>query len=149
MAKYLLDTNVLLALAWPSHEFHEAAHRWWTHSRKRSATCALTELAFIRLSSNPAFTQDAVTPYEAATLLERLVALEQHEYWSDLPHLRREDFRNLSGHKQLTDFYLMKLASLNEAKLATFDSRIHVFAPPEALELINRYDRDSSWPIAR
>src|ERR1700719_2913940 len=51
MAKYLLDTNVLLALAWPSHEFHEAAHSWWTHSRKRWATCALTELAFIRLSS--------------------------------------------------------------------------------------------------
>src|SRR5580693_144211 len=44
MAKYLLDTNVLLALAWPSHEFHETAHRWWTHSRKRWATCALTEL---------------------------------------------------------------------------------------------------------
>jgi hypothetical protein len=43
MAKYLLDTNVLLALAWPSHEFHEAAHSWWTHSRKRWATCALTE----------------------------------------------------------------------------------------------------------
>ena len=140
MAKYLLDTNVLLALAWPSHEFHEAAHRWWTHSRKRWATCALTELAFIRLSSNPAFTRDAVTPYEAATLLERLVALEQHEYWGGLPHLRREDFRNLSGHKQLTDFYLAKLAAVHEAKLATFDSRIHAITTPETLELIARHE---------
>jgi predicted nucleic acid-binding protein len=107
MAKYLLDTNVLLALAWPSHEFHETAHRWWSHSRKRWATCALTELAFIRLSFNPAFTRDAVTPYEAATLLERLVSVEQHEYW----RLQREDFRRLSGHKQLTDFYLTSLAA--------------------------------------
>jgi predicted nucleic acid-binding protein len=76
MAKYLLDVNVLLALAWPSHEFHASAHHWWIGSGKRWATCALTELGFIRLSSNPSFTRDAVTPYEAAALLERLVALE-------------------------------------------------------------------------
>ena len=70
--------------------------------------------------------------------LERLVAQEQHEYWSALPHLRPEDFRNLSGHKQLTDFYLAKLAAVHEAKLATFDSRIHVITTPETLELIAR-----------
>jgi uncharacterized protein len=118
MAKYLLDVNVLLALAWPSHEFHAAAHRWWTGSRKRWATCALTELGFIRLSSNPGFSRDAVTPYEAATLLERLVALERHEYWSELPHLRRDDFRRMTGHKQVADFYLTKLAALHKAKVA-------------------------------
>ena len=136
MVKYLLDINVLLALAWPSHEFHEAAHRWWTHSRKRWATCALTELAFIRLSSNPAFTRDAATPFEAATLLERLVALDQHEYWSTLPHWSPEGFRHLSGHKQLTDYYLTKLAAANEAKFATFDSRIHTLTTRETLELV-------------
>jgi toxin-antitoxin system PIN domain toxin len=141
MAKYLLDANVLLALAWPSHEFHEAAHRWWTGSRKRWATCALTELAFIRLSSNPVFTRDAVTPYEAATLLDHLVDLGQHEYWTDLPHLKREDFRKVSGHKQLTDLYLTKLAVGHEAKLATFDSRIHAMTTPETLELIARSER--------
>jgi toxin-antitoxin system PIN domain toxin len=138
MAKYLLDVNVLLALAWPSHEFHGTAHRWWTASSKRWATCALTELGFIRLSSNPGFTSDAVTPYEAATLLERLVALERHEYWSELPHLSREDFRRMTGHKQVTDFYLTKLARLHKAKVATFDSRIQAITGPETSELINR-----------
>ena len=118
MAKYLLDTNVLLALAWPSHEFHEAAHSWWTHSRKKWATCALTELAFIRLSSNPAFTRDAVTPYEAATLLEQLIALEQHEYWSGLAHLRREDFRNLSGHKQTHGFLSREAGCCTRSKIS-------------------------------
>src|SRR6202795_3148942 len=110
MCKYLLDTNVLLALAWPSHEFHEAAHGWWSHSRKRWATWPLTKLAFIGFFANPALTRDAVSPYQAAALLERLIALEQHEYWTDLPRLKREDFRDLRGHKQLTDFYLTKLA---------------------------------------
>jgi hypothetical protein len=32
-----------------------------------------------------------------------------------------------SGQKQLTDFYLMKLAAVHEAKSATFDSRIRAF----------------------
>lgn len=138
MAKYLLDVNVLLALAWPSHEFHSAAHRWWTGSSKLWATCAITELDFIRLSCNPGFTRDAVTPYEAATLLDRLVALERHEYWSELPHMSREEFRRMSGHKQVTDCYLTKLAMLHKAKVATFDSRIQAITSPEALELINR-----------
>jgi hypothetical protein len=50
--------------------------------------------------------------------------------------LSREDFRSLSGHKQLTDFYLTKLAAVHEAKLATFGSPIHGISTPEALELI-------------
>ena len=51
---YLLDANVLLALAWPNHQFHAAATRAMGRSRGRWATCALTQLGFIRLSSNPA-----------------------------------------------------------------------------------------------
>jgi predicted nucleic acid-binding protein len=86
----------------------------------------------------PGFSRDAVTPYEAATLLERLVALERHEYWSELPHLRRDHFRGITGHKQVTDFYLAKLAALHKAKVATFDSRIHTLMAPETLELISR-----------
>jgi uncharacterized protein len=138
MAEYLLDVNVLLALTWPNHEFHEAAHRWWALSRRTWATCAITELAFIRLSSNPQFTRDAVTPYEAAALLERLVTLEQHEYWSELPRLSPEDCRRMTGHKQITDFYLTKLAVLHKAKVATFDSRIQAITAPETLELLRR-----------
>ena len=134
--KYLLDTNVLLALAWPNHEFHEAAHRWWQKSPKTWATCALTQLGFIRLSSNPAFTRDAVTPYEASNLLDRLIALEKHEYWERLPHLEAGHFRDMMGHKQVNDTYLVKLALLNRGKLASFDSRIAGIAPRQSLELI-------------
>ena len=138
MTKYLLDVNLLLALAWPSHEFHEAAHSWWTQLKRRWATCALTELGFIRLSSNPAYTRDAVTPFEAATLLERLTALEQHEYWSDLPKLEREEFRKLTGHKQVADLYLVELAGVHKAKVATFDSRLRAITTAERCELIVR-----------
>jgi uncharacterized protein len=136
MIRYLLDVNVLLALAWPSHEFHEAAHNWWTRSKNRWATCALTELSFIRLSSNPAYTADAVTPFEAATLLEKLVAVGQHEYWRELPRLKGEDFQKLSGHKQVADFFLSELAGMHSAKLATFDSGMRSIGASERYELI-------------
>lgn len=134
--KYLLDTNVLLALAWPNHSFHEAAHRWWKKSPKRWATCAITQLGFIRLSANPAFTRDAVTPYEAAELLDRLIALAQHEYWERLSHLEARQFRDIVGHKQVNNTYLVKLALLHRGRLATFDSGIRVIAAPQSLELI-------------
>ena len=141
MTKYLLDVNVLLALAWPTHEFHEAAHDWWTGRKNRWATCAITQLSFIRLSSNPAYTPDAVTPFEAATFWERLIAVGEHEYWSELPRLKQEDFQKLSGHKQVTDFYLAELAGRHRAKVATFDSRIRAIAAIERYELIVRQKR--------
>jgi toxin-antitoxin system PIN domain toxin len=134
--KYLLDVNVLLALTWPNHEFHQAAHQWWRASRKIWATCAITEMAFIRLSSNPAFTSAAVTPYEAATLLEQLVSLGRHEYWDELPRVNRDQFRKIAGHKQITDFYLAHLSSSHRAKLATFDRAIETLMGSDLVELI-------------
>jgi uncharacterized protein len=134
--KYLLDVNVLLALTWPNHEFHQAAHKWWRTSRKIWATCAITEMGLIRLSTNPAFTSAAVTPYEAATLLEQLVSLERHEYWNELPRVKRDQFRKIAGHKQITDFYLAHLASLHRAKLVTFDEAIATAMGSELVELI-------------
>ena len=41
----LLDVNVLLALAWPNHQFHVAAIERLERKKERWATCALTQLA--------------------------------------------------------------------------------------------------------
>ena len=52
MSGTLLDVNVLLALAWPSHAHHEIADEWFLRNRHKGwATCVLTQLAFLRLSS--------------------------------------------------------------------------------------------------
>lgn len=73
MKTALLDVNVLLALAWSNHQHHAAAHHWFDETDgRRFATCSLTQLAFIRLSSNPSFTAEAVTPREVASLLRKL-----------------------------------------------------------------------------
>ena len=62
----LLDVNVLLAIAWPNHQFHASAIAA-VSPQNRWATCALTQLGFIRLSSNPAAIPTAKSPHEATS----------------------------------------------------------------------------------
>jgi toxin-antitoxin system PIN domain toxin len=79
----LLDTNVLLALAWPNHQHHAPAHGWFAATAKKGwATCAFTQLGFIRLSANPAYTANAVSPQEAAALLQQWTRLKTHRFWN-------------------------------------------------------------------
>ena len=66
MRRCLLDTNLLIALFWPSHVNHALAVKWFTQKRVRGwATCPITEAGFVRIVSNPAFSRDAVRPREA------------------------------------------------------------------------------------
>ena len=56
MSVFLLDANLLIALAWPEHEAHNRAGSWFArHSRSGWATCPFTQAAFVRILSNPAF----------------------------------------------------------------------------------------------
>src|SRR5262245_184879 len=49
---YLLDVNVLLALAYPEHVHHRRVFEWVnTLYGNKFATCAITELAFVRIAS--------------------------------------------------------------------------------------------------
>jgi hypothetical protein len=131
----LLDVNVLLALAWPNHQFHAAATRRLESSRDRWATCALTQLGFIRLSSNPAAVPAAKTPAEAATLLAAMVKDPLHAYLKSLSAPSDEEsirlFERILGSKQVTDAYLLRLARQHEAKLLTFDSRLRALTSDE------------------
>jgi len=131
----LLDVNVLLAIAWPNHQFHATAIAALS-SQNRWATCALTQLGFIRLSSNPAAVTTPKSPDEAAGLLARLVSDSFHVYLDSLPAPASEDWRDafttLLGHRQVTDAYLLKLAAANHGALVTFDRRLESIAGGKA-----------------
>jgi toxin-antitoxin system PIN domain toxin len=121
----LLDVNVLLALAWPNHQFHAAAVRAMQSKRTRWATCALTQLGFLRLSSNPAVIPGAKSPAECAALLEAMVSDPLHVYFDRLPSVTGSTIvRGLLGHNQLTDAYLLHLARRHHAVFMTFDRRL-------------------------
>lgn len=127
--------NVLVALAWPNHVHHEAAHRWFAASQRakqRWATCPVTQSGFVRVSSNPRVVPHARSPLEAIQLLERIVALPGHEFWSDdVSIVGSKDVarRKLMGHAQVTDAHLLALAIARQGRLATFDGGIAQIVP--------------------
>jgi toxin-antitoxin system PIN domain toxin len=122
----LLDVNVLIALLWPAHEHHAAAHGWFRKIEGRSwATCPLTELAFIRIVSNPAFSSDALSPAAALSLLDNNLEHPSHVFWPDDLPVRLslfDDLRQMEGHRQVTDLYLLALAKSHKGALVTFDA---------------------------
>jgi toxin-antitoxin system PIN domain toxin len=120
----LLDINVLIALSWPIHPFHPAARRRMEGSRERWATCALTQLGFIRISSSASTNPSPKTPGEAAALLAMMTNDALHVYLGSLPPPAERWMQRAFGTKQVTDAYLLALAEWNEATFLTFDTRL-------------------------
>jgi len=127
MARALFDVNFLLALAWPNHQFHTTAHTWFHQHRSRGwATCAITQIGFIRLSSNSNYLGSAAkSPEEAGNLLAILTADSHHRFISELPAASQmPEMMRAYGHQQVTDAYLIGLSRLSKAKLVTFDRHL-------------------------
>jgi toxin-antitoxin system PIN domain toxin len=130
--------NVLVALAWPNHLHHEAAHRWFAarqRAKQRWATCPITQSGFVRVSSNSRIVPQARSPIEAVQLLGRMLALPGHEFWNDdvsIVSSRYVARDKLVGHGQVTDAHLMALALSRGGLLATFDGGIAEMAPDSA-----------------
>lgn len=138
MKGYLLDTNLLIALLWPSHERHGLAVKWFTrHRAKGWATTPFTQAGFVRIVSNPAFSRDAVQPREAIHILAANTAAKDHALWTDeLPLADAVAFAGLRlmGHQQVTDAYLLGLAIRRGGVLATLDQRIAALTEPKSAE---------------
>ena len=137
---YLLDVNVLIALAWPQHSEHAVARAWFgTHRSKRWATCPLVQAGFVRILSNPSFSRRSVTVAQAIEALRAGINDKAHEFWPDsisFPDAAERMHQPLIGHQQVTDAYLVALAIQNQGKLATLDRGIARFAPTGVVEVI-------------
>ena len=145
----LLDVNVVVALAWPNHIHHEAAHRWFRrHAASGWATSPLTQSGFVRASSNRRVLSTARTPQEAVALLRAMTSLPHHVFWTDEISIASSalvDASRLLGHHQVTDAHLLAVALSRQGRLATFDRGIVDLVPagysPDRVELIPaRYD---------
>ncbi|MEE9395843.1 MAG: TA system VapC family ribonuclease toxin [Methylococcales bacterium] len=139
----LLDLNVLIALAWPSHIHHLPAHQWFAQEQKNGwATCPITQSGFVRLSSNPKVLPEAVSPNEALQLLDQITRLSNHLFWQDSITLSEAIIfqqANIIGYRQVTDAYLLSLALHNKGHLTSFDKGIATLVPDSyrnALRLI-------------
>lgn len=123
--KYLLDVNVLLALAHQDHADHGKVSAWF-QSIHRSATefqtCAITELGFVRISVQAGLTGDV------AAALNTLAGLKKSSRVAFVIVPDALGAANLPKHvkkpAQLTDGHLLKLAETTGAKLVTLDKGI-------------------------
>lgn len=128
----LLDVNMLIALAWPSHIHHRKAVKWFAkHNAQGWATCALTQCALVRISSNPKIIPEAVSVKEALALLEEVIRHPSHHFWKDSVSLLDPKMPTdlLLGHRQVTDAYLLGLAIQYKARLVTLDSGLSGLLP--------------------
>lgn len=133
----LLDVNVLVALFDPDHVHHDAAHAWFSPNRRLGwATCPITENGLIRALSNTAYSGAHETAAAIGRRLETFCLSGDHSFWADQLSLRDEQRFSLSAvtHGQLTDVYLLGLATERGGRLATFDRRIPRAAVTEARE---------------
>jgi toxin-antitoxin system PIN domain toxin len=125
---YLLDVNVLVALAWPTHVLHERVSRWFgQHAQQGWASCPFTQSAFVRLLSNPAFSPAALSVENAASLLKRNLEHPAHHFWAADITLRQAletSGVRLDSHRQITDAYLLGLAFHKKGRLATCDGSL-------------------------
>lgn len=134
---WLFDANLLIALTHASHVHHGEAHAWLALiGKRRWATCALTQLAFVRLTSNPRVVDGIITPAQAMQALAAMTAQAQHEYWADAPEplqVAALSSAALVGHRQVTDAYLLGLAAQRGQCLATLDRGLLTFAQANGL----------------
>ena len=129
----ILDVNVIIALLDPDHAFHERAHEWWAANEKSGwASCPITENGVVRIMSNPSYSgKTRFAPKDLIAQFQTFVRGTNHEFWPDDVSLRDGkifDAERIHGSRQVTDLYLLALASKHNARLATFDTTIPLSA---------------------
>ena len=127
MKAALLDVNVIIALIDPAHQFHEAAHAWFEHNRKHGwATCPITENACLRILGKAAYPYLGLRVDEIRSVLGELCESGHHLFWPDSVSILESGRFELAGvgAKNVTDIYLLAVATINHGRLVTFDHGI-------------------------
>lgn len=125
---FLLDVNVLIALIDPGHVAHDTAHEWFERQGAADwATCPITENGVIRILGHPNYPNTPGSPAGVAANVAKLRLLPGHAFWPDdlsLVGSDRVEVSRILTSAQVTDTYLLALASAHGGQLATLDRRL-------------------------
>ena len=131
----LLDVNVLIALTEPRHDDFETAQEWFRSSGKDNwGVCPLTEIGFVRITTNPSFRPGPRTREKANSILKGLADRPGYRYWpltEGWAALTAPFASRITGHQQVTDAYLLGMAIKEDGVLVTFDRGLKYLAGPE------------------
>ena len=112
----LLDGNVLIALTISEHVHHDEAWDWFDPRNDPFATCPITQGTLLRYLLRAGETIQA-----ALGALHQIVELPQHVFWPDEIGYDASMLTGVIGHRQVTDAYLVELASYFGGSLVTLD----------------------------
>ena len=116
MTTALLDGNVLIALTVSEHVHHGQAWGWFDPRNDRFATCPITQGTLLRY-----LMRAGETAQVALGALHQIVELPQHVFWPDEIGYGASMMTGVIGHRQVTDAYLVELASHFDGSLVTLD----------------------------
>jgi predicted nucleic acid-binding protein len=123
--RYLLDVNVLIALAHTGHVLHSKVIGWY-QSVLRSATgfhtCSITELGFVRVSATTGLQPDIEGAKQALDALKSSSKIRFELIPDDLGAAHLPAF--VKRPQSVTDGHLLELARKNSARLVTLDRGI-------------------------
>jgi uncharacterized protein len=135
VSPFLLDVNVLIALLRQDHVSHKIVKQWFQRNHARGwATCLLTEASFVRIVSNPKFSDPSLDISEALEMLHIVSKLPGHRFWTmddSFLDAVQPFTERLFGHQQVTDAYLLGMAMKKNGKLVTLDRGINALAGSE------------------
>jgi hypothetical protein len=129
--KYLLDVNVMIALADTQHIHHRVVMRWFGTGGFDWGLCAFSEAGFLRVTTNSRFGTHSLE--EAAGVLTGLTRYPGYRFWpiaSGWGSLVAPFAGRVFGHQQVTDAYLLGLAVKENGVLVTLDKAIRTMAGP-------------------
>jgi toxin-antitoxin system PIN domain toxin len=139
---YLPDINVWLAFAFEAHKHHSQAKNWFEGIQDNSiAFCRLTQLSFLRLSTNSAvFAEEALTLENAWHCYDSFLEDSRIEFVLEplgLDHF----FRLLTAEsswspKIWNDAYLAAFSITVNARLVSFDQAFYRYRDLDCLILL-------------
>jgi len=113
---HLADGNVLIALTVAEHVHHERALEWFEQSQTDLATCPITEGTLLRF-----LIREGQSAPQAVGVLDAIRTQPWHQFWADSIPFELRHLVGVIGHRQVTDAYLVALATHRDARVATLD----------------------------
>lgn len=122
----LLDVSVWLAAAWARHRHHGVAKAWLDRAEDELAFCRVTQMALLRLVTNPAITgRDVLSRRQAWDVVDGLMADSRVRFLREpellVPLWIALSKRDDHDHLLWTDDYLAAFAQAADAEIVTLD----------------------------
>jgi toxin-antitoxin system PIN domain toxin len=140
MNSFLADANVWLALSHDRHVHHTAASEWFNSNESPIYFCRITQLALLRLLTNPRVMTTAVkTHLEAWQIYDGLRSQARvgfaAEPWNIEPSLRELTKTRKYSPNTWTDAYLGAMARTLDLRIVTFDADFRTMRGVDAVVL--------------